>query len=182
MSHLADSVGEPQWKNAEPHKYLPAGGPQDPSLENFDPIPNMKLYGFKDGNETNELFCIFEVPHEYKPGTELRPHIHWTPNDDQGGVVKWQLCYSIGDNGVPFQAGTTIAALSSALGRDTYNSKEFDPPIPASNITGGTIIVCRLFRDATDPDDNYPGIAKLLTIGLHYQSEKLGSTSVFVNE
>ena len=182
MSYLTDSVGEQQWKNMEPLDLNLGDSNNSPSYESFTPVTNMKLYGFKDANTMTEIFCIFEIPHDYKPGTDMRPHIHWTPHDDTGGNVKWQFSYSIADNGLPFTAMKTISAIDSADGKNLYYSKEFDPVISGEGITGGAVIVARLFRDPTDPDDTYAGIAKLLTIGIHYQSALLGSVGVFVNE
>lgn len=182
MAYLTDSVGVAQWKNMEPLDCSLGEGNNAPSLESFTPVTNMKLWGFKDTNTICELFCIFEIPHDYKPGTDLRPHIHWTPHDDAVGYVKWQMSFSCGDNGLPFTTMQTLSAVDFANGANLYHSKEFSPVINGANLTGGALIVCRLFRDPQDEEDTYIGIAKLFSFGIHYQSAMLGSQTVFVNE
>jgi len=181
VAYEANTVGEPNWKNIDVNIYNIASGSLAPDPVNLEIIPEMRVFGFKDGTATNEIFATIELPHDIVPGTAIRPHIHWCPSDSTAGNVKWQLCYSIADDGVPFSDPATISCVQAADGLNTYCSKEFSPVIPGTNIQGGVIIAMKLYRDATDDEDTYTGIAKLLTLGIHYQSKDVGSTSVFVS-
>ncbi len=181
MAYESNTVGEPNWKNIDLNIYNIASGSLAPDPIAFEVIPGMRLFGFKDGTATNEIFTTIELPHDIVPGTSVRPHIHWCPADSAVGNVKWQLCYSIADDGVPFSDPVTITAVQATNGLNNYSSKEFSPAIPGTYLQGGTIIAMKLSRIATDELDTYSGIAKLLTLGLHYQSKDVGSTSVFVS-
>lgn len=181
MSYVAESVGEEIWENVEPNGYSLSSGSSAPDAVSCPHVTGMLLLGFRDGGMTNEIFAIFEMPHNYKPGTAIKPHIHWMADTNEIADVKWQLSYSIGDDNVEFTAEQTIVAIQATNGADKYLSKEFTPAITNSALNGGAIVMMRLFRDATDPQDTYTGTAKLLSFGIHYQSKVVGSKSVFVS-
>jgi hypothetical protein len=181
VSYEANQVGEPNWKNVDANIYNIASGSSAPDPSNLEVIPGMRVFGFKDGSAMNEIFATIELPHDLIPGTAIRPHIHWCPADSAAGDVKWQLCYTFADDGLPFHDAVTLTAVQAANGLNTYSSKEFAPIIPGTNLGGGVLVAMKLFRDATDPEDTYSGIAKLLSLGIHYQSKDVGSTGVFVS-
>lgn len=186
MTYLCNQVGEQQWKNMEPNEYFASGGSHDPELINFPVIPGMLVYGFGNNNAMHEMFCTFEIPHEYKAGTDLRPHVHWVSDTSGTGNVLWQITYSIGDDDLAFTEATTISAVCPVKAPNLYNSCEFSPVISGVisgyRVQPGAIIAARLFRDSAASGDTYEGVAKLLTLGVHYQTDKLGTTTVFANE
>jgi hypothetical protein len=181
MAYVSGEVGQEIWENIEPNHFSIASANQAPEAVSCSIITNMLLYGFRDGNHVDEIFACFEMPHDYKPGTVIRPHIHWMPDVSAAGNVKWSFSYSIGDDNVPFTTEATVTAVQAAAGANLYHSKEFTPEINSEVINGGSIIMVRLFRNAADEQDTYPGIAMLLSLGIHYQSKNVGSAGVFVS-
>lgn len=183
MSHMRDSVGESQWNDIPIATFALGTAAAAPALIDFTPITNMRLYGFSGSNPTpDELFGVAEILHGYKEGSDIRPHIHWAPASANGGTVKWQMSYSIASPNAQFPAGQLLSAVDSALGLNTHHAVEFSSVIPGANLKIGAQICFRLFRDPTDPDDNYPDPALLLSVGFHYDQDTLGSADVFNKE
>jgi hypothetical protein len=55
------------------------------------------------------------------------------------------------------------------------------PSITAAAITGvSSMIVCRLYRNATDAADTYDTAAALLEFDFHYPIDAIGSTSELI--
>jgi hypothetical protein len=179
MSYQKNEVGEEIWNDI----ILPAAGlgigAAAPALVDFDPITGMKVYSFSGTNSTpDELFGIFEIPHDYEEGTDLSVHVHWAAENDTVADVKWQCSYSLADNLALFPAGQLITKVVSTIGKDKHLITGLDPDISGVGLKIGAIVCCRLFRDATDPADTYTGGARLLSFGVHYQSDTLGSSKI----
>lgn len=171
------------WKNVEPQGYELKSGPLAPALQDFAPLSGLQLYAFTDSGDVNEIFCRFEIPHDYKAGTDLRPHIHWSPSISTSGNVEWSLDLIIGDDDTPFLSCCGHKAVDAVVSADVYHSCEFSPFIPGSvsghTIQPGAIMLARLYRDSGADSDTYDGDARLLSFGIHYQAYAQGSTSVF---
>ena len=131
------------------------------------------------GTSTEQLSGSFEIPHDYNEGTDLRPHIHWSPSNTNAGDVKWQLEYTLACVGDAFPASTTVVAIdtSNQINR-SHNVVEFGI-IDGTNVQIGCMIQFRLFRDGGDAEDTYGSDAFLLSIGVHYEQNSDGSRDVF---
>ncbi len=53
-------------------------------------------YNFND-NQDGVLYCIAQLPHAWKEGSEIHPHIHWLQT--HSGTPNWVLSYRIEPNG-----------------------------------------------------------------------------------
>jgi len=153
-------------------------GSSAPDLITF--VGGTRTYGFNGSNTMEQLYGSFEVPHAYREGTDLRPHIHWTPTTTGLGNVKWQMEYAIASINTTFPTTTTIiSAVDSAGGIANQNlASEFDI-ISGIGIEVGTVCRFRLFRDPTDIEDTYTGDAGLVSLGIHYEIDGDGSRLPF---
>ncbi len=130
-----------------------------------------------------ELYFTIQLPHGYKEGTTLKPHVHWTPTatDATSYVVVWGLEYSIMKVGGTFGNTTTITGSTTnitvnALGQHVITIlPDITSPAAPNHFTISTVLVCRVFRKATDGADAYASSAGLLGIDFHYQSDMTGS-------
>ncbi len=142
-------------------------------------IGNIDAYGFNGVNTTEEMSGSFEVIHDYKEGTDLRPHIHWAPSNANAGSVKWQMEITVATVGQAYTSVSTISATQASNGVDReHQAVEFDI-IDGSTFTIGTVIHFRLFRDPTDGADTYGSDAILLSLGVHYEIDGDGSRNIF---
>ena len=136
---------------------------------------NIEVLGFDGGATTEQAYGTIELIHGYKEGTVIHPHIHWMPTTDGIGNVRWQLEYAITNLSSAIVSSTTIAVSSSATGIAWREIFTDFPEVSGTNLTIGNQICFRLFRVPTGVD-NYADDAAVLTIGIHYEQDSLGSS------
>jgi hypothetical protein len=171
------------------------GGSKDPNFTVYKTNTSLGtssqgvfLYWF-DKTTEEELYFTVQVPHSWKEGSAIYPHVHWVPasNGSATALVCWGLEYNFASYGVTATSsvfGTTSMLFANkhlltdtSLAADTHYLTTF------SNIamTGHTIsnmFVCRVFRYPTGTGtnlDNYNDDAGLLEIDFHYQQDAVGS-------
>jgi len=157
-------------------------GSSDPTLTDWQPTglgTTFKLYAFQS---TNEVFFTAQMPHGWKVGTSMYPHVHWTPGPH--GVVEgtktvaWTLDYTIADIGGTFGASATLDMTDTCTGVNEAHLMTPTPELDCSAITGpSAMLVCRLYRAA---GDTWAGTVPadspfLLEIDFHYEQDTLGS-------
>jgi len=143
-------------------------------------VGNIDAYGFNGSSTTEEMSSSFEMPHTYKVGTDLRPHIHWCPSDTDSGSVKWQLEVTTAGVGDVFPGTTTVTAVDPSGEVDRAHQVIEFGVIDGTNIDIGDITGFRLFRDPTDGADTYESDAIFLSLGFHYEIDGDGSRQVFI--
>ncbi|GAB4311415.1 MAG: hypothetical protein Kow00127_01420 [Bacteroidales bacterium] len=136
------------------------------------------LWYFSPSQE-QELFFTVQLPHSWKEGSTIEPHIHWTPYSTGGsGNVVWGLEYTwakVGDN---FNY-TDIITGTSAVPTDIKHGICDLGSIDGTGKTYSSMLVCRVFRDATNPADTYDDYVCLLEIDFHIQKTSLGTQNEF---
>lgn len=154
---------------------LPKGGANQPTLKDFrDGIYALAFTGV--GSNAEETWVYFHILHDYKPGTKVYPHIHWSHNiaSPEGDVV-WKIDYSVskGHSGGIFPAITTVSLQQTAAAQYTHHIIETSEgdAIAATNLEPDTVIMVRLYRDPTDGSDDFGEDAFLLFIDLHIESD-----------
>jgi len=131
-----------------------------------------------------ELYFTIQLPHGYKEGTAMYPHVHWTPMATTGSasyVVVWGFEYTIMKHTGTFgnttivtgSAPVNLASTPTGIGFHTITA--FSPIAASAENKISTIMVCRLFRKAADAADVYDGLAGLLGFDIHYESDMAGS-------
>lgn len=145
-------------------------------------------YAFHPSSE-EEVFFSIQMPHAWKEGTSVRPHIHWI-GQTNGGVgqdVCWGLEYTVANIGSVYGNTSIIYADTNYLEEDIVANKHYMTIFPFIDMTGLTLsnmILCRLFRDAGSVGgvDDYPNDAVLLEFDLHYEIDSLGSQLLYTKE
>jgi len=163
-----------------------AGGTKDPDFAVWktDGSSQGVFVQWFDKAAEEELYFSMQLPHSWKTGTDIEPHVHWIPKADgsAGAVVNWGLeCNwtAIGSTGIT----TTIIYSSTNHAGDTtlVADKHYLSDLgmmDGSAITGvSSMAVCRVFRDATGAlaTDDYDNDAGLLEIDFHYEIDAIGS-------
>lgn len=147
-----------------------------------------QLLGFSyqavEGNE-EEVYFVVQIPHAYKEGSNVVPHVHWVGNEnatDASEVVRWGLEYEWINQDGSFSATTTIH-VDQAI-EDDEGDKHFRTDFAEIDGTGKTIssvLVCRLFRNSSHENDTYDSgtaLALLIDIDFHYERDTEGSRQV----
>lgn len=135
-----------------------------------------------DASSEEELYFACQVPHDYKQGTNLSPHVHWMPvsNGTSGHKVSWGLEYSwsnisgIYSNTQIIYTNTHYPADAALVAKTHYMSSFAE--ITGTGKTISSMLICRIFRNATSAtDDTYTADAGLLEFDFHYEVDSLGS-------
>ena len=162
------------------------GGTKDPDFVQFQDdgagSQGVFTYAFSPTVE-EELYFVAQMPHAWKIGTDLHPHVHWTPTNTNVGSVSWGMEYTWQSINGTFGNTTIISTSDPADGTAYKHQLTSLPTISAAGITGvSSILVCRIFRDATASlgQDDYDTDADLLEIDFHFQKDTVGSRQEFV--
>lgn len=137
-------------------------------------------------SQEQEVYFTVQLPHKYKVGTDLYPHVHWTTasgTPTRTNVV-WGLEYTVIKIGSAFPntilatGNSIIGGIATITGTGQHLITNL-PVISGSGIDISTIIVCRLFRAATNGSDTFANEVGLLSMDFHYQIDTEGSRSEY---
>ncbi len=134
-----------------------------------------------------ELYFSVQLPHNWKQGSDLHAHVHWSPvtNGAAGEKVCWGLEYSIQEVHGVFPSTVIAYNDTAALDEDLIADKHYLTEIVEIDMSGvdsvSPMLVCRVFRDATGTGgtDSYTNDAALLEFDFHYQIDTIGSRTEY---
>jgi len=159
-------------------------GAADPVLDSWQPGGSgttFMVYVFAKNDYVN---ATCQIPHTYKQGSDLKPHIHWTPRNrgvsENGNNVGWKVDYSIANPDGTFGPSITVDL------QDTCNGVNHRHEITRSGIISGTgiqissILQLKIYRSDTGADDTWAGtiasqLPALLEFDIHFEINELGS-------
>ncbi len=139
-------------------------------------------------NNGDELMFTIQLPHRYVEGTDLYPHIHWTPhtqgNEESGNTVNWAIEYTIASPLTQFPVETSLSLQGTCSGTDHWHEVADNggvAVISGSGLTISTIISGRVYRDVGDSwsdndPDKRPG---LLHLDFHVLMDTIGSAKIY---
>ena len=156
-------------------------GVSDPALTTWQPGGSgatFRVYEFASGDE---VFFTCQLQHKYKVGTDLKPHVHWTPgdrgNEENGNTVAWKVDYSWASiNGV-FAPSTTVDLTDTCNGIDDRHEISPSGTVVSADQGISSMLVCRLYRDAGDTWSSAVVGQQpiLLEFDFHFEIDTLGS-------
>lgn len=118
-----------------------------------------------------------EIQHDYKNGSNLEVHIHWSPSTTNTGNCRWGFEYTVANMNATFPATTTTYAVQAGSGTVNQHQYLTVVTITGTGLTAGANIAFRIFRDGTNAADTFTGNAFLHKIAFHYEADKLGSAT-----
>lgn len=134
---------------------------------------------------SKEVFFTVQMPHSYKEGTTIYPHVHWSASVAASSTLQvgWNLEYTWANHKDVF--GTTSTATGSTC--VDYSTLSYSAQqhliTPLTDISGSrtlsSFLICRLYRSATD---TYAGTGTVFLLGIdfHYEMDTQGSRSDFL--
>ena len=154
------------------------GGPASPVPTAFR--NGIYLYEFTPA-DTLEVFSNFHIPHAWKLGTMLYPHLHFTCTSNNSGVVRIGFEYTLARR--HDDAGTTTFGATQTLYKDftiTANSAyehfvaEVDDlaGIDGSTLNVDGMVLMRIFREGAHVNDTFPDSIWGITADLHIEVDK----------
>ncbi len=152
----------------------------NPLRDNGSGSQGVYAYSFSPNIE-QELFFGTQLSHTYAEGTDIRPHLHFTPSDNSAGNIVWGLEYTWTNVNDVFPTTTIITQVTSiSVGSNRKHSIGALPVISGIGKKISSMLSCRVFRAANDPLDTYAADAFLLEIDFHFQQCGNGSTQLFI--
>jgi hypothetical protein len=157
-------------------------GNADPVVVGYQPGGSGTTFRLYEFAVNDEGFFTVQMPHAWKVGTALYPHVHWTPgargNEEAAKVVGWNLDYSIASINGLFYASRTISLASACTGTDHYHEISGGGSMPMDGIGLSAMILGRLYRTGTG--DTWSSTSSgqlplLLELDFHYEIDSLGS-------
>ena len=164
------------------------------------PAQNLRIpgTGTPPGTEASTGFLLFgpsstefvggiaQLPHAWKEGSALKPHVHWTKTSSAAGNVLWRLDYEIVNNGevATLAYGSQIESSLPVAGTpDNNTDKEILitslGEIDMSGILISGHLIWRLARVGGDAADTYGADARLLEFDIHFEIDSRGSIAEF---
>lgn len=133
------------------------------------------------GPKDHELFFEAQMPHAYRPGTLIKPHVHWCKTTAAAGDVNWGLEFTW--TNVGGSIGSTTIVKNTVANVATPGNKQH-VVTNLADVSGPTkressIFLCRIFREQSSAEDTYPDNAALLSVDIHFENEKLGTGPEF---
>ena len=147
-----------------------------PDFAQLTGLGNVYLWAF-DLTKVESLYATVQLPHAWKQGTNIVPHIHWTAADGNAGNIVWGIEYTWANMDGTFST-TTVQEITAANSTAYYHHVDTFPAISGSGKTVSSILMIRLFRNGASASDTYGTDAYLLDFDLHYQIDSLGSETL----
>lgn len=140
---------------------------------------NMVAFGF-DKAKSEEVFFMVQIPHPYKEGSNIYPHVHWYPTDNTTGNVVWKLEYTWANANNVFPSSTTLSVTTAAAGTAVTHQIASFSYIDGTGKKISSMLVCRLYREGGNAQDTYNADAGLLEIDFHFEIDSFGSRVEFI--
>lgn len=132
-------------------------------------------------NEEIGYFTV-QMPHKWKEGTTIYPHLHWLGENNDAGDARWLLTVSWANVYEAFpDESTLIATAANNPTSDVHNIASFGP-LDGTGKTLSSMMICSIKRNSSDSGDTYGSGARLLEFDFHYEVDKIGSDEQFSND
>ena len=135
-------------------------------------------------NQNQYVFTHVQLPHSWRQGTALQPHVHWMKTTSATGEVEWQFLYRWVKIGEVMDASWLPATGSSVLtpavsdGNTAYqHALSAFGEIPVDGVQISDMLVCKITRlgSSYSGANHYTAPAALLEFDIHYQIDSFGS-------
>lgn len=135
----------------------------------------INAYAFS-ASAMNEVWINIHITHDYKAGTKVYPHIHWSTTGTNTGVVRWGIEYTIAKgHGQQAWPVTTTVYLEQAFSGTAYTHMITETSeanaLPGDDLEPDTLVLMRVFRDAAHGNDTQTSTAFGFYADVHYQSD-----------
>lgn len=130
-----------------------------------------------DAAATEEVFFSVQLPHGYKEGTALKPHVHYAPiTTDTGNVVFELECTSAAIDGT--FGNTSILNVTDAVDGTAYKHQLASfTDISGTGLGISSVLMCRIARIGGDANDTYSKDVAVLDVDFHYEIDTVGSST-----
>lgn len=158
------------------------------SLDYISGSSGPQIWFFRNNEGVEAMSFTVQLPHTWKEGTTIYPHIHWMPKGTGSGNVIWNLEYTwVNYDPVTPQVFPAITTSTvTATGPFTGNAHNITA-LTTGNIgidgTGkkiSSILICRIWRNSSVAGDTYNNDAGVMFLDFHIQIDGYGSHQEYI--
>lgn len=131
------------------------------------------------GTGVDELHGLFHILHDYKPGSTVNFHCHWSPTVAAAGnvVFGFQYSYARGYGVDTFSAPATVTVTQAASGAVNTHQIAETADVTIANLETDGIILVRFYRDGDNVADTYGSAVNIYTFDMHYQTDRYATSA-----
>lgn len=154
----------------------PAGTAAPPTVDTTD-WPGLLKFA---PNAENVIAGAAQLPHSWREGTAIRPHVHWFKSsaDAANDGVSWELRWAISKIGEPVGAYVSYTVATLVVGNLTASAVHCLSSFAEIDMTGcrgSDMVLWQLRRDGAT--DSCTITAVLQELDFHYQIGQVGSSN-----
>ena len=135
-------------------------------------------YLFPQNNDAEVLSFIVQMPHKWKEGSDLCPHVHYKRTS--AGKPTFKMDYAWFNIGDAVAAPTTTVTLDQEVmtysSGDIHQINEGAADISGTDKTISSLLLIKLYRD----DNTVTGDVLTYQFDIHYEIDTLGSKQEYV--
>lgn len=172
MSHMG-SYAPSDWTD---WRWAGAAAAPPTSPASLADINGTGVYAWEFTNGKSLFFHDLQLPHDYKEGTDLLPHMHWTPSTTATYTGTWTLEYV---EWLSLLTGTAMSAkqtitisFNSAMTAYQVQTALFSANLSGTNRKISSVIHAKLSLTLSAGTSAF-----LCGLDAHYEVDRLGSTS-----
>jgi hypothetical protein len=144
-----------------------------------------KILSFRNA-ANDELHMRYQMAHAWDPTTSVKPHVHLVPLTDPAApqVVRFTGYYAWAQHAaeVPALAGWTAFTVDHTVQVGDVNDEDIvtlATVAPAAGAAASDILLVYLKRAGQDAADTYAGDVGVLSVDVHYQRVKAGTSTEY---
>lgn len=150
-------------------------GSNSAQLGTLTGIPGPEIWFFRNAAGVEAMSFTLQLPHNWKDGSTIYPHIHWVPKSSGAGNVQWNLDYSWADLNTITPEAFSAATTSSVIVNGPFTLNQHlisdlttgNVGIDGTGKTYSSVLICRIWRDSSLAEDTYNGDAGGLSMDFH---------------
>lgn len=167
------------WDDIRVSSSFKLGGGNDPNLVQF--LGGGYFYVFTNGDE---LGFNAQFHHDWKVGTNLEFHAHWTPHSrgvtESGNTVIWKADISVAGQDQIFPSITTYTGTDTCDGANNKHQFISFGSVDGSSLTLSSIVTGRVYKDGGTWNGTGNNGPMLLEADFHYEIDSPGSREEFI--
>lgn len=160
------------WDDARVSLTRATTGPNAPTFAAHRDTLNANSFS---ASTMNEMWGELQLSHGYYSGSDIKPHLHWSPgNSTNTGVVRWGLEYSWANIGAAFPASTTVYVEQAGPGVAYQQMLAAFATLTGTGKMDSSVLMFRVFRDAANGADTATFAAFALSFDVHFEIDGVG--------
>ena len=124
----------------------------------------------------NELFGAVQLPHRYRPGTDIVPHVHWVQPTTAAGNVVFELEYVLREIDGVYATNTTVLSVTTAAPAAAFRHTLSNfAAISGETLRESAVILYRIARLGNDGADTLDEDIFVTDFDFHVRVDKHGT-------